>query len=308
MKKTLRSSRYGIIMMTLLSVGICVSIFFLSMTFFVQTDSSYTNNSESLVYELDKKINIQPDDIQAQSVFVIDTKTHTILFEKNANIPYPLASLVKIVTAWVVLENFPHHRVTLDEDDIALEGDRGLIAGKTWNIQELVSFMLMTSSNDAAHAIASSLPGYTDDTASQQEFVRMMNELVQSYGITTTYFLSPTGLDDQYGVTGYGTARDIAKILMITEKKYPEIFSQSSLVRSSFYDISGELYHAENTNIVANGIPSLMISKTGFTSLSGGNLAFMFEYGPQYPIAIVILGSTFQGRFDDARKIIESFY
>jgi D-alanyl-D-alanine carboxypeptidase len=53
-----------------------------------------------------------------------------------------------------------------------------------------------------------------------------------------------------------------------------------------------------------NKIPSLIASKTGFTDLAGGNLAVIFDAGFEYPIIVVVLGSSQTGRFTDVEKLV----
>lgn len=63
-------------------------------------------------------------------------------------------------------------------------------------------------------------------------------------------------------------------------------------------------HQVKNTNEAVERFPGLIASKTGFTSLAGGNLAVAFEAGPMYPIIIVVLGSTLEERFNDIEKLI----
>ncbi len=63
---------------------------------------------------------------------------------------------------------------------------------------------------------------------------------------------------------------------------------------------------AFNTNEALGEIPGLLMGKTGFTDLAGGNLAVVFEAGPARPIVVVVLGSTREGRFADMRILVET--
>ncbi len=70
--------------------------------------------------------------------------------------------------------------------------------------------------------------------------------------------------------------------------------------------IEGKVHNFENTNKDVRSFTGVIASKTGFTDLAGGNLAFMFEAGPMRPIAIVVLGSTAEDRFTDVKKLISA--
>ncbi len=253
-----------------------------------------------IVFDLDVSL------LEAKSILVIDMKNDEVLFSKSNTVPYPLASLSKIVSSLVALEKIPQEPIIITRESIVQLGDKGLRVGEKWDINELVQFMLITSSNDAAYAIASSVGN--EDEPVIQNFTRMMNTYVRDLGMSDTYFLGPTGLDDDtYGVTGYGTANDIYALMHLATYTFPEIFLSSSMPKDWFTSRDNFVHEAKNTNTVAKNIPSLIFSKTGYTDDSGGNLAFMFEYGPHHPIGVVILGSTFQGRFDDAMNIIRAF-
>jgi len=253
-----------------------------------------------IIFDLDSEL------LEARSVLVVDMKKNEILFSQNTTVPYPLASLSKIVASLVALEEMQQESIIITLESIIQSGDKGLLVGEEWGIDELVQFMLITSSNDAAYAIASSV-GQEGEPVTQN-FTRMMNRYVRNLGMSDTYFLGPTGLDDDfYGVTGYGTANDIYALMKLATYTFPEVFLSSSMSNDWFTSRDNFVHQAKNTNTVVKNIPSLIFSKTGYTDGAGGNLAFMFEYGPHYPIGVVILGSTFDGRFDDAMTIIQSF-
>ena len=265
-----------------------------------------TSEETEEIIETEIVFDLDPTLLEAKGIFVVDMKTDEVLFSQNATVPYPLASLAKIVASLVALEDIPQQPITITRDSIVQSGDKGLRVGEKWDIDELVQFMLITSSNDAAYAIASSV-GHNNEPVTQN-FTRMMNTYVRDLGMSDTYFLGPTGLDDDfYGVTGYGTAHDIYALMDLATHAFPEIFLSSSMSSDWFTSRDNFVRKAKNTNTVADNIPSLIFSKTGYTDDAGGNLAFMFEYGPHHPIGVVILNSTFEGRFDDALTIIQSF-
>ena len=64
--------------------------------------------------------------------------------------------------------------------------------------------------------------------------------------------------------------------------------------------------HPENTNKVVDAIGTVLASKTGYTTLAGGNLVVAFDAGVDRPIIVVVLGSTHQGRFYDVLKLVEA--
>jgi len=72
----------------------------------------------------------------------------------------------------------------------------------------------------------------------------------------------------------------------------------------TFTSLGGIRHHATNTNAAVGDVPGLIGSKTGFTDLAGGNLVVAFDAGLGHPIIAVVLGSSFDGRFDDMKKLV----
>jgi D-alanyl-D-alanine carboxypeptidase len=121
-----------------------------------------------------------------------------------------------------------------------------------------------------------------------------------------TYFLNESGLDVTERISGgYGSARDMVKLLEYAHKNHLEILKDTQEDEAFFSSINFGEHKVSNTNKIARKIPLLLFSKTGFTDLAGGNLALVFEKEPGYPIAVVVMGSpTQEDRFADAEKLI----
>ena len=255
--------------------------------------------------------------LEAQAVYVFDTKTNTVLYAKNAEAQLPLASLTKLMTAIVASEYLkPTDRIAINDSDLLAEGDSGLVSGETWSVRDLLSFTLVVSANDGALALARTAgeraeKEIKEKTLSQkssvEQFITLMNEKARAIGLEQTYFLNPTGLDaTEYTGGGYGSAHDAALMLLYTLKNN---FSTIETTRQPeiAYQSEGNLedYRAINTNQIIDKIPGLIASKTGFTDLAGGNLVIAFDAGINHPIGIAVLGSTFEGRFSDIDTLIQ---
>jgi D-alanyl-D-alanine carboxypeptidase len=238
-------------------------------------------------------------DLEAHAYIVYDIKAQKILAERQAYAPRPLASLTKLMTALVAIEQADlDTTITLSKEAIAETGDDGLLTGEAWRLDDLIQYMLITSSNDASFEIAETVAHDTDD------FVDKMNRRAKELGFDTLVFRNPSGLDIE-GPTpsAFGSAYDIARLMSFTLHEYPSIFLASSYDNVEYRSLVNESHVAENTNVRVAQLPALVVSKTGYTIATGGNLSFIFEAGPARPLAVVILGSTFEGRFDDAEKI-----
>lgn len=252
-------------------------------------------------------LDISENDITAKSAVVLDTVTGTEFFTKNASVQLPLASLTKMMLAYVVSDYFsPNDIVSIPRSALSTEGESGFVATSTWYFQDLLDFTLMTSSNDGAVALAQNAETFMQ---SGDDIETKMNATAQAWGLTQTYFLNETGLDeDEVAMSGaYGSARDVAHMLARIYATDPDLLAATTQDTHTFSDTNGTAYAAENTNDALHNIPGLVAGKTGYTDLAGGNLAVAFEIEPAHPIVIVVLGSTFEGRFADVSSLVQAF-
>ncbi len=243
---------------------------------------------------------------EAKAVFIFDVTNDETVYEKGADDILPLASLAKLATTLTALKRYPEDTVVMiSPRALAQAGNNFLISEETWRMDELLKFMLVTSSNDGAYALAESLSNKTG--SSIDDFVRGMNEDVKELGLSSFSFLNESGLDLEKGApSAMGSAREVAVLMQYLHEQYGEIVSASAFDGVVFRSLEGTQYKSINTNIVVEKVPSILVSKTGYTNMTGGNLAFMFEVGPGRPFLVVILGSTFTGRFSDAEELIDA--
>ncbi|MEX0931380.1 MAG: serine hydrolase [Candidatus Paceibacterota bacterium] len=256
--------------------------------------------------------------IQATSAYVFDTVTGEVLFELNPDTQLPLASVTKLMTAYAFKDYFEKaNTITISRESLLEEGDSGLYLNESWRPRDLLDFTLMVSSNDGAHAIASAvnalLPSQNEvenSTASTTEiltpetFIDVMNRKAKELGLSTTYFLNESGLDVSESQSGaYGSARDMAHLISIIYQEHPELLEATRYSQLTFSSLNELEHEASNTNATLNKLPNVLGSKTGYTELAGGNLVVLIDAGINHPIAIAVLGSTFEGRFDDIEQL-----
>ena len=258
--------------------------------------------------------NARPDpfasvSLQAKAAYVVDLKSGKVLFEKNSEAELPLASLTKLMTAITALSVVPEGTIiTIDKEDLELEGDSGLYSAERWRLGDLLGLTLVESSNDGAFAVASSVgiieAGVDDKAVGRAKFVELMNDKAKDLGLAQTYFNNSTGLDESATKAGgYGSARDIATLLGYAIDKYPDIFRNTKYSSLKVDSLNAPSHTARNTNTALDGIPFIVASKTGYTDLAGGNLAVVFDPGLNGMIAVAVLGSTENGRFDDVKNL-----
>lgn len=250
----------------------------------------------------------------AHAAFVLDLTTNKILFAQNENEKLPLASVTKTMTAFVARENFETNTIiTLTKDDLATEGDSGLLSGEKWQLGRLLDVMMLVSSNDAAHAIARFV-GENEQTEKQKNadvarlhFIQMMNEKAKALGLTSMEFFNESGLDVEPSKNGgYGSAHDVALLLTDLWSKYPSVVEITTRKDARILSENGLAHILPTTNEAQGHFAGLIASKTGYTTLAGGNLAIIFDIGIGHPVVAVVLGSTYQGRFDDMQTLVQA--
>ena len=161
--------------------------------------------------------------IQADAGIVMDSDTGTVLYGKNMDQPYYPASITKILTALIVLEQCDlNEMVTFSHDDVynveAGSSSAGIDEGDVLTVRDCLYALMLASANDIALQVAEQIGGSVD------AFVQKMNDRAKELGCTNTVFTNPTGLPDDNQHT---TAHDLAQ------------FIQAANPNDSFRTISG---------------------------------------------------------------------
>ncbi len=239
-------------------------------------------------------------EITAGAAYVLDVANGFALYEKNASAQLPLASVTKTAVAFLAghyLANTEY--IYISDTAVATEGESYMQAGDTWKTQDLIDFTLITSSNDGAAALAEAI-----EEVSKAPIDVLLNELAKEIGLSQTYFLNETGLDENLTLSGsYGSAKDMALLFEHIYKNDPRVLEASSVSSAVFYNTDGVKYEANNTNEAIKDLPGILFSKTGFTALAGGNLVVLTEIEPGHPLIISVLNSTVGGRFTDVVEL-----
>jgi D-alanyl-D-alanine carboxypeptidase len=242
----------------------------------------------------------------AKSAIVYDLSDGKVLYAQNAYAQLPLASITKLLTLYAasgVLS--PASTVTMTPVALTQAGDaadNGFTAGETFDFEDLARLTLAASSNDGAEAIAEAA-----DAAANTTTTSLLSNAASTLGLTQTYAVNSNGLDvstTQSG--GYGSAHDVAVLAGALIMKSPDIAQATTLPSISITSQQGIVHSFANTDIDVSKFPNLLLSKTGSTDLAGGNLVIVFDVGIDHPIAIVVLGSTVDGRFTDMQQLMSA--
>lgn len=249
--------------------------------------------------EIFNKRGFQDINVQARAYIVYDLLNHEVLASKNEMEILPLASLTKVMMAVSsMLHASPDAKIIVTNKSIEGEYDLGLKNNQTWKLGELLKYTLVFSSNDGALAVANTLGG-------QRAFVQQMNDDAKVMGFNFV-FTDPAGRDLDGNIGGKGSALDAARLLETARKQIPDILDATTKKYQTMLASSGKIIGIPNTNQMIESLPGAEGSKTGFTDLAGGNLGIIVDISVGHPVAIVVLGSTREGRFEDVRVLYDT--
>lgn len=248
--------------------------------------------------------------LSAKSAIVVDITDHRALYQLNPDAQWPLASLTKVALTLAVVDAMsPHSDVTIPFDTGYNSHIQGALhAGESWKLQDVIDFTLAASSNDGADILAKVADPvirarYPFAPAAGTTIWRM-NDLVASLGLDHTYFLNDNGLDVSTTQSGaYGSARDVAALFAYAASSSPEVFAATREKELTLHGQDGSVITVANTDDALPDIPDLVLGKTGYTDLAGGNLAVVFRVGDRL-LSVVVLGSTYDGRFEDMKALV----
>ena len=244
----------------------------------------------------------------AEAAIVVDMQSGAVLYEKNADAQLPLASLTKVALALAASEALPSETILTIPYYAPGANGEALLKGERWPMQEIIDFMLLSSSNSAADILASAVNNeirtrFAEAPQTEAALWRM-NQLVKEIGLKHTYFLNVSGLDLSATQAGaYGSARDVALLFSYAASADPALFAGTAKGEMFLTSENGSRM-AQNTNLAQGAIAGLILGKTGLTNLAGGNLAVVYDAGLGQPLVAVVLGSTEYGRFDDIQKLV----
>ena len=234
--------------------------------------------------------------VRSGSALVIAQDGGEALYEKNASIVVPIASITKLMTAMVVLDSMPNLQapITITDDDVDyLKGSRSrLQVGSVLTREMALLLALMSSENRAANALGRHYPGGLG------AFIVAMNRKAASLGMSRTHFEDPTGLTSN----NVSTAHDLAR-MVAAAYRYPLIreFSTTSGVTA---EVKGRELAYRNTNqLVRSPTWEIGLSKTGYIQEAGKCLVMQARVADR-PVVIVLLDSSDkQTRIGDANRI-----
>jgi D-alanyl-D-alanine endopeptidase (penicillin-binding protein 7) len=234
--------------------------------------------------------------LQSNVALVMDQNTSEVLFEKNANVALPIASLTKLMTALVVVEARQDMEEILEvtPDDIDREKNSGsrLRIGAQLTRANMLHIALMSSENRAASALGRHYPG------GLPAFVAAMNAKAKALGMHGTRFVDSTGLSS----SNVASANDLAK-LVFAAYQHPIIRTYSTDPKYAV-DTGANLVHYVNSNrLVMDDDWDIGLQKTGYISEAGRCLVMQARIDNR-PVVMIFLDSKGKySRIADAARI-----
>ena len=234
--------------------------------------------------------------LKSSSVLIVDQSDSTVLYSRHADVPAPIASITKLMTALVVLDA----RQPLDETIQISDADRDfpkgafsrLTVGTTLTRGDLMHLALMSSENRAAHALGNNYPG------GMPAMVAAMNAKAKSLGMTSAHFVDSNGLSSQ----NVASPEDLSKLVIAASKN--RTIREYSTDKSYAVKVHRRLIEYRNTdNLVANPAWNIVVQKTGYITEAGKCLV-MAAVIEGRSVVIVLLDSFGKyTRVADAQRI-----
>ena len=240
-------------------------------------------------------------EIDARGAILIEASTGTVLFEQNADQPFPPASVTKIMTLLLVMESLDCGKcklsdpVTVSEYAASMGGSQVFLSpGETLTVEDMIKCAVISSANDAAVALAEFISG------SEEAFVSEMNRRASELGMTNAHFENVTGLDDT--TTDHRcSARDIAMMSreLISHK---DILKYSSTWMDS---IRGGEFTLTNTNRLIRFYQGATGLKTGSTAKAKFCLSATAERNGMTLIAVVMGSPSRDIRNEETKRLLD---
>lgn len=265
----------------------------------------FTVISLLLMFSINLKAKAEELTPSATSSILIEASTGEILYEKNIHQKLAPASMTKIMTMLLVIENIENgtikysDKVRISKNASSMGGSQLFIQeGDIITVKELLQGSGIASANDASVALAEYVGG------TKENFVSLMNKRAKELGAKNTSFKNPCGLDEEGHLT---TAYDLS--LMAKELvKHKDILKITKTYESYMNKPNGEKFWLVNTNKLIRFYEGMDGLKTGFTNEAGYGITATAIKNNMRLISVVMKSSTSEQRTQDTIKLMEYGY
>lgn len=239
--------------------------------------------------------------LDSESAILIDEASGKILYEKNADAKLPMASMTKIMSMLIIMENINNGNLKYEDKVIISKNASGmggsqvfLQEGEEYKVEALLKCIAVSSANDAVVAMAEKISGSVD------AFVNLMNEKAKELGLTNTHFANPHGLDNE---NHYSSARDMAKLAQEL-LKHKDILKFTSIYEDYLTKPDGSQIWLVNTNRLVRFYDGVDGLKTGYTTEAGYCLTATARKNALRLISVVMKSSSGDARSKDTATLL----
>ena len=239
--------------------------------------------------------------LSSESAILMDAESGKILYEKNIDEQLPMASMTKIMSMLLIMENIENGSLKYDDKVLISENASGmggsqvfLQAGEEYTVDSLLKCIAIASANDAVVAMAEKISGSVD------AFVELMNKRASELGLKNTNFANPHGLDNE---NHYSTAYDMA--LMAKELlKHEDILKYTSIYEDYLTKPDGSQIWLVNTNRLVRFYDGVDGLKTGYTTEAGYCLTATAKKNDLRLISVVMSSPSAEARSSDTSTLL----
>ncbi len=237
--------------------------------------------------------------LSAKSALLMEASTGEVLYEQEPDKELPIASVTKIMTMLLIMEEVDSGRLSLDDMVNVSENAMGyggstmfLETGEQLSVNDMMKGIAVASANDGCVAMAEHIAG------SETAFVDKMNERAKELGMEHTHFMNTNGLDED---NHYSSARDVA-IMSRELIKHEKIFDYTTIWLD---ELRGGKFMLANTNKLIRSYNGANGLKTGSTSKALCCLSASAKRDDMQLIAVVLGAPTSAERFDSAKTLLD---
>ena len=239
--------------------------------------------------------------LDSKSAILIDNASGKVLYEKNINEKLPMASMTKIMSLLLIMEQIDNGNIKYSDKVLISKNASGmggsqvfLQAGEEYKVEDLLKCIAVSSANDAVVAMAEKISG------SEEAFVSEMNAKVKELGLVNTHFANPHGLDNE---NHYSTAHDMARIAQEL-LKHEDILRFTSIYEDYLTKPDGSQVWLVNTNRLVRFYDGVDGLKTGYTTEAGYCLTATAKKNDLRLISVVMNASSADARSKDTATLL----
>ena len=239
--------------------------------------------------------------LSSESAILMDAESGKILYEKNIDEKLPMASMTKIMSMLLIMENIDNGGLSYDDKVLISENASGmggsqvfLQAGEEYTVNDLLKCIAVSSANDAVVAMAEKISGSVD------AFVNLMNEKAKELGLVNTNFANPHGLDNE---EHYSTAYDMA-VMARELLRHEDVLKYTSIYEDYLTKPDGSQIWLVNTNRLVRFYDGVDGLKTGYTTEAGYCLTATAKKNDLRLISVVMKSPSAEERSSDTSTLL----